>query len=82
MNIFKFAYKSWYKNLFQTNDPIEIEILYGFYFQGLEYTVYNLKIVTINMEISKFSKSQSQCSLKVNWKEFHSIINYFETIII
>ena len=35
------------------------EILYDLYFRGLEYTLENHKIVTINMEISKFSKTQS-----------------------
>ena len=39
-------------------------MLYYPYFYGEDHTVENLQIVTINMKIVKFSKTQSQMSLK------------------
>ena len=55
------------KNIFQPSIPIELKFNdFYFYFQGIEYTVENHKILTINMELSKFRKTQSMCTLTCN----------------
>ena len=48
------------KNSYLGNEQMNwIRILHSLYFHGIEYKIENHKIVTINMEIPKFSKTQS-----------------------